>query len=251
MPKKKITYPRKFMEQVKAVTNRRAKIVIGHIVEHGFITTEDLEKTYGYNHPPRAARDVREAGIPLETFKVKSKAGKSIAAYKFGKITALQSGRMDGRASFSKGFKKQLYELGYHRCGVCNGEFEARYLQIDHRAPYEVAGDTSSQNTDDFMLLCGSCNRAKSWSCEHCSNWKTAKDATVCTHCYWGNPTVYDHIALKPVRRVDLYWTGDEIKYYDAIKIIARHNKVELPDFIKQVVSEKCRNNIIRKTQLR
>jgi hypothetical protein len=44
--------------------------VIDHILQYGFITTEDLENTYGYNHPPRAARDVREAGIPLETFKV-------------------------------------------------------------------------------------------------------------------------------------------------------------------------------------
>jgi hypothetical protein len=57
--------------------------VIDHILQYGFIATEDLENTYGYNHPPRAARDVREAGIPLETFKVKSKEGKSIAAYRF------------------------------------------------------------------------------------------------------------------------------------------------------------------------
>jgi len=53
------------------LSNKRARIVIEHILKNGFITTEQLEKQYGYNHPPRAARDVREAGISLETFRVK------------------------------------------------------------------------------------------------------------------------------------------------------------------------------------
>ena len=69
----KTKYPKEFLEQIMSITNKRAKIVIEHIMKYGFITTEDLETTYGYNHPPRAARDVREAGIPLETFTVKSK----------------------------------------------------------------------------------------------------------------------------------------------------------------------------------
>ena len=53
-------YPTGFLKLAESITNKRAKIVIDHILKHGFITTEDLEKTYGYNHPPRAARDVRE-----------------------------------------------------------------------------------------------------------------------------------------------------------------------------------------------
>jgi len=66
-------YPKDFLKLAKSITNKRAKIVIDHILKHGFISTEDLEKTYGYSHPLRAARDVREAGIPLETFKTKIK----------------------------------------------------------------------------------------------------------------------------------------------------------------------------------
>lgn len=45
---------------------------------------------------------------------------------------------------------------------------DERDLQIDHRVPYEVAGESNELKTEDFMLLCGSANRAKSWSCEHC-----------------------------------------------------------------------------------
>lgn len=197
MAKKKTTYPKEFLEHVKSITNKRAKIVIDHILQHGFITTEDLETTYGYSHPPRAARDVREAGIPLETFKAKSKSGKSIAAYKFGDVTKLQLNRVAGRVTFPKDFKNKLYELGKGRCYICNGDFEERYLQVDHRVPYEVGGDTAdTRNIEDFMLLCGSCNRAKSWSCEHCDNWQNEKKPSLCMQCYWGSPTNYNHIAL-------------------------------------------------------
>ncbi|MCW5235063.1 HNH endonuclease signature motif containing protein [Verminephrobacter eiseniae] len=235
-------YPKEFLNHVKAITNKRAKIVIDHILEHGSITTEDLETTYGYSHPPRAARDVREAGILLETFKTNSKSGKSIAGYKFGDITKLQLNRVDGRISFPKEFKKKLYESGKGRCFVCHGGFEKRYLQVDHRVPYEVGGDTTAtRDIEDFMLLCSSCNRAKSWSCEHCDNWQKDKKPTLCMLCYWGNPTNYNHIAIKEIRRLDLHWTSDEVKYYDAVRLIAEQNKMELPDFVKAVIADKTK----------
>ena len=36
-----------------------------------------------------------------------------------------------------------------------------------------VTGDINymARISSEYMLLCGSCNRAKSWSCEHCANW--------------------------------------------------------------------------------
>lgn len=234
-------YPKEFLEYVQSITNKRAKIVIDHILAQGFITTEDLEKTYGYNHPPRAARDVREAGIPLETFKIKSQDGKSIAAYKFGDLTALQTNSVAGRILFSKDFKHSLFVECGGRCQVCNGQFEERYLQVDHRVPYEVGGDVTDREPEHFMLLCGSCNRAKSWSCEHCINWKTLKKPPICMGCYWGSPTSYTHIAMEQVRRLDLQWNGDEIKYYDALKIIADQNNLELPEFIKQIIADRTK----------
>jgi hypothetical protein len=93
---------KKIRRLLAAITNKRARIVIEHILEHGFITTEDLEKKYGYNHPPRAARDVREAGIPLETYRVQSSDGRSIAAYKFGNPSDIRQQRLQGRITFPK-----------------------------------------------------------------------------------------------------------------------------------------------------
>lgn len=51
---------------------------------------------------------------------------------------------------------------------------------------------------------------------------------------------MYD-IALKDIRRLDLHWTGDEVKYYDAIKVVADQNKIELPDFVKIIISDKTK----------
>jgi hypothetical protein len=41
------------------------------------------------------------------------------------------------------------------KCTVCNSEFEERYLQIDHKIPYEVGGDIDGKlDIMDYMLLC-------------------------------------------------------------------------------------------------
>ena len=60
--------------------------------------------------------------------------------------------------------------------------------------------------------------------------------------CYWGSPENYNHIAIEQVRRLDLQWNGDEIKYYDTLKSIADNNKIELPEFIKQLIADKAKH---------
>lgn len=234
-------YPEEFLNFAQSITNKRAKIVIDHILKYGFITTEDLEKTYEYNHPPRAARDVREAGIPLETFKIKSTDGKSIAAYRFGDLTKIRHDRIQGRKVFSKTFKQSLYK-GY--CYICNGKFEARYLQIDHKVPYEINADDTGfqQNASDYMLLCSSCNRAKSWSCEHCLNWNETKQSDICLICYWGNPENYEHITLEKIRRLELTWQGAEIEFFEKLKKEAEKKESPLSDYVKSLIS-KCGGN--------
>lgn len=227
---------------LEGISNKRARIVIEHILEHGFITTEQLEKQYGYNHPPRAARDVREAGIPLETFRVKDSEGRSIAAYRFGDVSNIQKGRLAGRQTFPKQFRDKLYAQSGGKCSICNGSFEQRYLQVDHRVPYEVAGDTQDElNLQDFMLVCGSCNRAKSWSCEHCANWQEKKSPQVCLKCYWANPENYVHIALREVRRTDILWDEDEVELYEKLKASAVQNDFPIPEYVKKVVEKHFR----------
>src|SRR5258708_35873874 len=101
-------YPEEFLKLIASLTNKRPKIVAEHILKHGAITTEELQTLYGYNHPPRAARDLREAGIPLETFRTKNSQGRTIAAYRFGAISQIRADRLAGRRTFSKKFKNAL-----------------------------------------------------------------------------------------------------------------------------------------------
>ena len=45
--------PDDFVERCKSVTAKRPRTVIDHILQYGYITTEELKEKYGYNHPPR------------------------------------------------------------------------------------------------------------------------------------------------------------------------------------------------------
>ncbi len=234
-----------YLKKLRSIKAKRARTVIDHIIEHGHITTEELEEKYGYAHAPRAARDVREQGVPLETFSVKNAAGRSIAAYKFGDLSKIAKGKLGGRKAFSKDFKKSVIEVNSSKCCVCYDEFEEQYLQIDHKIPYEVADDDNPANRkiDDFMAICGSCNRAKSWSCEHCTNWTTDKNVGVCKKCYWSNPSTYEHIALRQIRRLAVVWSGSETSDYDTLIKIVFSSSDNLPAFVKKVLKKYLSNN--------
>src|SRR3990167_10976925 len=97
-----------FLKKLKSIQAKRPKTVIDHIIKHGHITTEELEKKYGYAHPPRAARDVREQGIPLKTVRVKGSDGRTIAAYAFDDLSNIDQAKLEGRKVFSKQFKEEL-----------------------------------------------------------------------------------------------------------------------------------------------
>lgn len=231
-----INLPPAFIELLNNVTARRPKTVIDHIRQHGFVTTEELRDLYGYNHPPRGARDVRELGIPLETFRVTGSDGRSIGAYRFGDPTAQRSASLSGRTALSSTIKTGLIEQFGSRCNIYLEDFSERELQIDHRIPFEIAGDASlSSDLDDYMLLCPSANRAKSWSCEHCDNWEI-RDADNCRSCYWAFPENYTHVAMRQLRRLDITWSGEEISEYDQLMEAADTEGQELPEFVKAVI---------------
>lgn len=225
---------RKAAEQVKS---KRARAVIDFILKHGLVTTEDIEKM-GYAHPPRAVRDVRENGIPLDTVRVKGVNGKSIAAYKFGDPAEIQSFKLGGRKTFSKQFKTALLEKQGGRCAICNEEYDDKYLQIDHRVPYELSGDSKTLDIKDFMLLCAECNRKKDRATElGCRNtcFKT-NDLSIIRSCFWASPENYAHICMEQIRRIDLAWKCEEVSVYDNLKSRANSQNKTLQDFVKQLL---------------
>lgn len=237
-------YSREFAELLDSVTAKRPKTVIDHIREHGQITTEELKDTYGYNHPPRAIRDVREHGIPIDTFRVHGSDGRQIGAYKFGDPGKVRATKLSGRTVFSANLKAELIDRFGARCNIYLKEFPAGDLQIDHRVPFEIAGDNGplSENTEEYMLLCASANRAKSWACEHCPNWQT-KDPEVCRSCYWARPESYTHVATRDVRRLDVVWTESEVQDYDVLVQAAGEIHEEAPEYVKRVLRRHFRQD--------
>lgn len=227
---------KEILDRLNSITERRPATVIQHIIKHGFITTEEITNKYGYEHAPRAARDVRERGINLETYRVKSSDGRSIAAYKFGNpvFTDNKISKVAGRTALSQALKKALIDKYGAVCFIYLQPMEERLLQVDHRVPYEIGGE-QSDNIDCYMLLSPSANRAKSWTCEHCPNW-TIKNVRFCKNCFWAHPENYSHIAGKEERQIIITFTDNEIDDYNHLISLVGQDQAE--NKIKELISE-------------
>ena len=132
--------------------------------------------------------------------------------------------------------KQALIDKHGARCHIYRAPCDPADLQIDHRIPFEIAGDArhADEDVDAYMLLCASANRAKSWSCEHCPNWQDRiEDA--CRSCYWAYPDDYTHVAMRELRRLDIVWEHDEVHEYDRLQAEAG-GRDELPEFVKEVL---------------
>ena len=150
----------------------------------------------------------------------------------------------DSSQLVAKGFKEILINNYGAKCALCSTPYEPRYLQIDHRVPYQIAGESSDveRPLEEYMLLCGSCQRSKSWSCEHCDNWREGRQPAICRSCYWAEPADYTHIALKDHRRLEIVWLGDdEVEDHTKLKSLAARNAVVLPLYAKEALAEHVR----------
>lgn len=213
--------------------SKRAALVRDHILEHGSVTTRKLAEL-GYSHPPRAARDLKDAGAGVVTVMVKGPDGRRMASYAFNG-TANQNGA--GRVVIPKRFADDLKRAHSYRCAICAGTFAGRELQCDHRVAFAIAGDKPVMVEEDFMPICASDNRAKSWSCEHCPNWET-KDAETCKSCFWAHPENYSHVEMRPERRINLTFQGDEAEIADALKAYAVEAGISLAEAAKGKLAE-------------
>lgn len=229
--------PEDFVQQLSSVDSKRGNIVIDGIIESGWISTKELAEKHSYDHAPRAARDVREEGVPLNTI-YPDDYDERVGAYEFD-LEAFGKDKHEGRTNFSEEFKNKLVEQYGEICVLCHHEFSSEYLQIDHRVPYEVGGDArETRDVSDYMLVCKSCNRKKSWQCEHCENGTKIKDEAICEDCYWCRPESYTHVAMRDERRVDLVWTADEVGMFENIRNKAKKEEVTVQEYIKSLLEE-------------
>lgn len=188
--------------------------------------------------------DVKDHGIPMVMRRVAGTDGRKIASYQFGDPAQIRRQQYFGRTVLGKQLKAALINRDGTKCAISLERFPAEELQIDHRVPFQVAGDNpiADHEPDDYMLLSASANRAKSWSCEHCKNWIELKDPDVCAGCYWAYPEDYDHVAMREIRRLDLIWQEGEAKEFDSIKLRANAVGKDVPQFVKHVLRKLLRS---------
>jgi hypothetical protein len=230
-------YPKDFLDLLNSVKAKRPRTIIQHILKYGFITSQEIKDKYGYNHPPRAVRDIREHGIPLVTYRIEGTDGRSIAAYKFANPDQAKNKLLKsaGRNVLSKALKQALIEKYGSKCFVYFEPLNENLLQIDHRIPYEIAGEKDEQDFELYMLLSPSANRAKSWTCEHCKNWEQ-KDTGFCVKCFWAYPENYEHIAGKQQRIITVVFTDNEIEDYK--RLVETSGIEEAQRIIKELIHE-------------
>lgn len=213
----------------------RAVLALKAMLQVGFVTTDDLN-ALGYNHPPRAIADVRDHGIPVITESVKNPDGRRMARYRLGTADSIRSGQI-GRTNFTKKFRNELLtRYGSVDC-ITGASHEPRALQIDHRIPFRIAGDQglATGDIEAFMLLDAKSQRAKSWACESCENFKTIMDPTNCRRCFWAFPEDYDHVAMQQERRTDVVWKDNDVAVHDALKLEALASGIELPELLRSL----------------
>lgn len=217
----------------RVAQNQRAKLVVDTILAKGFMNTAELSDA-GYEHPPRAAQDVRELGIPLLS-PLAPVDGRNIAHYRFPGRVALDRDAT-GRRKPPPSLKQELIDAHGPVDMFSGTELPVSMLEVDHRIPFAVLPDSDdSLNPDDFMLVSGSMNSTKSRECQRCPNW-TQRDPATCETCYWAIPDRdYKHVATLPLRRPDIAWTGDaEVNDFETLLSRARAQGLTMSEFLKQ-----------------
>lgn len=232
---------KEFYDKLMSVTGRRARFVIENIMNHGSCSTEDL-KDAGYEHAPRAKRDVVEAGIPIAKDKGVDRSGRRMAVYKFGDWEEYKTqnslAKTKGRNNLTDKLKQQLISKNGCKCSLYGEEFPEALLQTDHRVPFEIGGDPDDMmDISKFMLLSPSANRAKSWACEHCVNW-TNKDIAMCTTCYYASPDDYEHVSGEKERRLDIVFRKSDIDIYNMVCDRAKKDGTAIQEAFKKIIKE-------------
>lgn len=218
-------------------TSGRSRVLVEHILDHGYITTVMLA-SLGYDHPPRAAADVRDRGIPLQTV-VETVDGKRIGHYRFPDNLELDRDA-SGRIAVPIKFQREVLKH-YGVIDIFTGvAWDSGQLQIDHRVPFRISGDPKKPfDIADFMPVSPAMNRVKSWVCEACPNWNEKSLAT-CNSCYWAGPDrSYEHVATIPERRLDLVWQAHEVQEFERLLEHSSDRGITVAFLAKQLIAEK------------
>jgi hypothetical protein len=211
----------------------RVSTLLREILQNGFVTTEGLQKL-GLSEPRRARQDAVDQGWPIKTETVKLSDGRRIASYSLATAADIIEGRK-GRQAVPKAFRTLLLQYYGSKDAISGIQLAPRSLTVDHRIPYQIGGDRglAERDVSAFMLLDGSSQRSKSYSCEQCMNFREIKKSEICENCYWARPEHYEHVAMEYLRRTDIIWQGNDISVHDRLRERAEHQGTTVADLLR------------------
>ena len=223
---------REMAERFLAEGSKRGRVLLAHILRNGSVTTEELEAA-GYRDAASAARDVRDAGIPLVTGEARSSTGGRTGRYTFGRAENIVDGRFNGRTIIPKRVKQKV--LAHYGCidWLTGAAMPPTALTVDHRVPFRVLGDPEIPDwrIEELMPLNKSSQRSKSWACEACENYEI-RNPDICRKCFWAFPETYEHIAMAPIRRTDIVWRDTDVALHDRMKVRAENEGITVSELL-------------------
>lgn len=224
------------VQRFMAKGSKRGRKLLEFIVRDGSVTTEQLEAV-GYRDAASAARDVRDAGIPLVTGEARSKTGGRTGRYTLGRVENIVDGRFNGRSTIPKPVKEAV--LAHYGCvdWLTGAAMPRTALTVDHRISFRVLGDPKSPDwrVENLMPLDKSSQRSKSWACEACENYRI-RDPNICRECFWAYPETYKHVAMEPMRRTDIIWRGADVSLHDLLRRRAEQEGVTMAEALLRLI---------------
>jgi len=66
---------------------------------------------------------------------------------------------------------------------------------------------------------------------------KRLRNPDVCRTCYWAYPDGYEHVAMRPLRRLDLIWSGkEEVEVFEELKRKTESLQKRMPSYVKEII---------------
>jgi hypothetical protein len=192
----------KLTTEVLPRLGKRPRTVLEILLRDGEVSTYTLGNL-GYDQPPRAAQDLKEAGVKLiKRNGVHPETGSRMAIYEIDPNQTVSY--QEGRTAFPKTFVAEVSAIYNSRCNISGAKLRSNEYQVDHRVPFIVRSDDGELRLKDFQLLSAS--------------------------------SQYTHVAGQLERRIEIAFQGEETSIYDRLEKAAKIERLRMNEYIKKLL---------------
>jgi hypothetical protein len=183
---------KEFLDLLVSNFSKRGNFVRDTMLTKGSVTRWDM---LGAGYDPVAVCDLTSLGVTVST-KMISEKGKSSMEYTLNPQAFID--RAESRMFMTPKERRRFFRSYGCKCLTCSLTLDPRSLQVDHRIPFILVGN-SLVKLEGYSALkpaCPSCNSTREDICRECIKKRgTNHEVLECRTCYWAYPENYTHIA--------------------------------------------------------